>query len=37
MVKLIPWALGAFCAAHIISLIAIYLYAGRIEVDDVHW
>jgi hypothetical protein len=37
MVKAIPWVLAGFCAAHLISLIAIYLSIGRIEVEDVSW
>lgn len=37
MVKAIPWILGGLCAAHVTSLIAVYLFMGCIEVDDVSW
>ena len=37
MVKTFTWVLAGLCAAHLISMVAIYFSFGRVEVDDVSW
>jgi hypothetical protein len=37
MAKVILWTCAGLCAVHLISMVAIYLSLGRIEVDDVSW
>lgn len=37
MAKVLVWILAGLCVAHLISMVAICLSLGRIEVDDVSW